>query len=324
MLFRSLEYTNADLPTPSPPPQLDFSSLHVDKMAPQHAPEGSAWRKTKVTTSHPGASTSTSSSPDDDAASEPASTAKGSTETVKYWYEVQRMFWHGKLGNLLLLPLGSAPAGSTAASTSTSDYRVKVSFYRACGADSLFPQFSGGVVAAAGAGAYARHNFSFEECKERHADLTSKLHSVLGLLESGYEEEQEEEEHVALPEAVMEDAVEEVEEAEVAPAMDTLVVVEEEMEVASSAVSDLSYASWAAAAAEAPETEGVEVVAVSSAPELVPESSSESTLGMQWGVEQRSQGEGEEGVAEAWVEAGESVQAEGGVMRQEGQEDREQ
>ncbi|GFH24464.1 DUF262 domain-containing protein, partial [Haematococcus lacustris] len=43
----------------------------------------------------------------------------------KYWFDVQRNVWHGRLGNLVLLPL-STPA---LASIANADYDVKAAFY---------------------------------------------------------------------------------------------------------------------------------------------------------------------------------------------------
>ena len=41
-------------------------------------------------------------------------------------YEVQRLFWQGKLGNLILLPFEEAGAGAVA----SADYEAKAEFYR--------------------------------------------------------------------------------------------------------------------------------------------------------------------------------------------------
>ncbi len=49
-----------------------------------------------------------------------------------------------------------------------------------CGAEALFPRFSGAV--SAPAGRYAQHKFSFEECRLRHADLVQRLASLYSLL----------------------------------------------------------------------------------------------------------------------------------------------
>jgi hypothetical protein len=44
----------------------------------------------------------------------------------KYWYEVQRLFWQGKLGNLVLLPFEEAGGSAVA----TADYDVKAAYYK--------------------------------------------------------------------------------------------------------------------------------------------------------------------------------------------------
>ncbi len=44
----------------------------------------------------------------------------------KYWYEVQRLGFQGKLGNLVLLPFEEAGAGAVA----TADYDVKAAYFR--------------------------------------------------------------------------------------------------------------------------------------------------------------------------------------------------
>ncbi|GAX73020.1 hypothetical protein CEUSTIGMA_g472.t1 [Chlamydomonas eustigma] len=120
------------------------AQLCVERIMPQHAPEGSRWRKTKV-----------------------YDEAEG-TES-KYWYEVQRLFWQGKLGNLVLLPFEEA-GGSAVASA---DYDVKAAYYKECGGESMFPNFTGAV--SSPTGRYGRHKFSFEDCQSRHADLVDMI-----------------------------------------------------------------------------------------------------------------------------------------------------
>jgi len=83
----------------------------------------------------------------------------------KYWFEVQRMFWHSKLGNLVLLPTASPLEIASA------DWDVKASFYRQCGVEAIFPEFSGSIVR----GRFAQQRFSFEECKARHAEIVQRL-----------------------------------------------------------------------------------------------------------------------------------------------------
>eukprot|EP00198_Chlamydomonas_reinhardtii_P001898 XP_001691234.1 predicted protein [Chlamydomonas reinhardtii] len=144
----------------------DIRGLHVEKVVPQSAPEGSTWRKTRLSTpcdpqsawppvwfdsgsgsssgsscnTSPGASISRSTRDlNSSAASEPAadvassftssaaaataaaaaSAAASSSYEVKYWYDVQRLHWHGKLGNLVLLPATAATASAAAAATAS-------------------------------------------------------------------------------------------------------------------------------------------------------------------------------------------------------------
>ena len=114
-------------------------------------PVGSAWRRTKIATS---------------------SDASNDQEAVRYWYEVQRLFWSGKLGNLILLPMEQEGASAVA----MSDYDQKAAFYRDSGAAALFPVFSGNV--ANEGGRYSRSKFSFDECQQRQVDLVERLASI--------------------------------------------------------------------------------------------------------------------------------------------------
>lgn len=145
----------------------DFANLTVEKIAPQAAPEGSLWRKTRLTsaidprgawpvlygdagTAVAGAVAGGSAGGSAAAVLEEITTISttgtnhshgptagagagvdgeaASTFTVAYWYEVQRMFWHGKLGNLVLLPSLAAAgvAGAGAHSLTNADYDIKV------------------------------------------------------------------------------------------------------------------------------------------------------------------------------------------------------
>jgi len=145
-------------------PELNFSQLRAERIVPQYAPEGSQWRRTKLTL-EVGSSTSSSS----------GATAAATGTEVKYWYEVQRVYWQAKLGNLILLPRTEARSSGIA----EADYSVKAAFFKQCGAERLFPRFSGPVTAAGGR--YARQHFSFEECRQRHTELLEALCQVYHL-----------------------------------------------------------------------------------------------------------------------------------------------
>ncbi|KAG2436156.1 hypothetical protein HYH02_011660 [Chlamydomonas schloesseri] len=140
----------------------DIRGLHVEKVVPQSAPEGSMWRKTRISSpcdpqsawppawfssgSVTGGGSSqgggggnevggisrstrelTTSSCTSSAATVPTASASTSTSAaaasthtsyeVKYWYDVQRLHWHGKLGNLVLLPATAATTASSSASS---------------------------------------------------------------------------------------------------------------------------------------------------------------------------------------------------------------
>ncbi|MEW5317537.1 MAG: hypothetical protein WDW38_008825 [Sanguina aurantia] len=129
----------------SHPPAL--STLHVEKLTPQHPPEGSLWRKTKVS-------------------------AANSQEEAKYWYEVQRMFTHAKLGNLVLLP----STASSARLTSLSEYEAKASFYTSCGGTEAFPSFTGVTTDR-----YGKYKFSYEEAQRRQMDIVTQLTKIFHL-----------------------------------------------------------------------------------------------------------------------------------------------
>jgi hypothetical protein len=54
---------------------------------------------------------------------------------------------------------------------------TKLRYYAACAADERFPEFTGGLVD----GRYSRDMFNPEECRQRHANIVSRLISVFGL-----------------------------------------------------------------------------------------------------------------------------------------------
>ncbi|GLI60007.1 hypothetical protein VaNZ11_002069 [Volvox africanus] len=159
----------------------DLNGLLVERVVPQSAPEGSTWRKTRM------------SSPCDPqsawpdpwfaaaVAATPTATAIRSNEhesadavlpsssyEVKYWYEVQRLNWHGKLGNMVLLPATASSAGSA-----TADYEVKAALWRQAGVASRLPGFTGPLVDERGR--YGRFRFCYDECRQRHADMLQYL-----------------------------------------------------------------------------------------------------------------------------------------------------
>ncbi|PNH11515.1 hypothetical protein TSOC_001609 [Tetrabaena socialis] len=175
----------------------DISALHVDKIAPQNAPEGSLWRKTRIT-SHcdpqspwpepwfapeaeagaeaPLAAASLQQEPstvEGGAGSSEAADARASYD-VKYWYDVQRTQWHSKLGNLVLLPSTAASAAAA-----TADYGAKAALWRQAGVQARMPGFTGPLVAPEGR--YGRFSFCFDECRTRHADMLEQLAAVFEL-----------------------------------------------------------------------------------------------------------------------------------------------
>ncbi|KXZ54535.1 hypothetical protein GPECTOR_4g600 [Gonium pectorale] len=179
-----------------------IASLHVEKMAPQNAPEGSSWRKTRIASpcdpqapwpepwfaatsataaSAPSAAASSgivaaqppeaSPSHNAEAAVQPQDTAMHAVQQydVKYWYEVQRLHWHGKLGNLVLLPAAAA-SGAAAA---TADYDARAALWRAAGVGSRLPGFTGPLLQERGR--YGRFKFCYDECRQRHTDMLEYL-----------------------------------------------------------------------------------------------------------------------------------------------------
>lgn len=98
--------------------------------------------------------------------------------TPQYWYEVQRMFWHAKLGNLVLLPAKTAGSGS-GHGAATADYEGRAALWRQAGVASALPGFSGPLVAEGGR--YSRFRFAFDECRVRHADMLGRLVEVFEL-----------------------------------------------------------------------------------------------------------------------------------------------
>lgn len=182
-------------------PQPPLSGLTVERIVPQNAPEGSQWRRTRIASacdpeapwpeawwhgtagaaSSPSPYLSTSSTSGSEAsplASSTSQEAGATAETsgpspsydVKYWFEVQRMQWHGKLGNLALLPAtlaGAAAAGCTA------DWEAKAELWRAAGVRERLPGFTWPVVDPQGR--YGRFRFCFNECQQRHIDLMERL-----------------------------------------------------------------------------------------------------------------------------------------------------
>ena len=75
----------------------------------------------------------------------------------------------------MLLPFEEAGASAV----TSADYEAKATYFRECGAEELFPAFTGGVSAADGK--YARHKFSFEDCQLRHVDIMRKLIEIFDL-----------------------------------------------------------------------------------------------------------------------------------------------
>ena len=75
----------------------------------------------------------------------------------------------------MLLPFEEAGASAVSAA----DYEAKAAYFRECGAEALFPVYTGGVSAAGGK--YAQHKFSFEDCQARHFDLINKLAEIFCL-----------------------------------------------------------------------------------------------------------------------------------------------
>jgi hypothetical protein len=84
-----------------------------------------------------------------------------------------------------LLLLCQATAGGGDATTTSShlsaDLPTKLRYYAACAADERFPEFTGGLVD----GRYSRDMFSPDECRQRHADIISRLITVFGFAGGG-------------------------------------------------------------------------------------------------------------------------------------------
>lgn len=137
---------------------IEWLKLQVEKMVPQYAPDGSSWRRAKLVMG---------------GGRQGDGEAESSSE-MKYWFEVQRINWHAKLGNLVLLQ----PHAPRAAQHSTAEYDEKAAFYRQSGSDRMFPRFTGALV---GAGKYAETMFSFEACRQRQQDLLAVLCDIYQL-----------------------------------------------------------------------------------------------------------------------------------------------
>eukprot|EP00775_Hariotina_reticulata_P010008 gene10008-10162_t len=58
---------------------------------------------------------------------------------------------------------------------------IKLAHYTACAGDEHFPCFTGGLVNKR----YSRDCFSPEECRQRHADIISRLMAVFRLYSGG-------------------------------------------------------------------------------------------------------------------------------------------
>jgi hypothetical protein len=135
---------------------VEWELLRIDRIIPAQPPEGSAWRRQKLTLL-------------DDL---------GNAHELKYWYEVSRLSAVAKLGNLLLYrPAG--PTSAAAAALAGAEYDEKAAYYRQCGVEAMFPEFSGAVVS----GRYSATRFSFDEWRARHLDVIQRLEQVYGLAE---------------------------------------------------------------------------------------------------------------------------------------------
>jgi hypothetical protein len=173
----------------------DWRRLRVERVLPQHPPEGSTWRRVRLQVAD--------------------------EREVKYWgYEVLRANWQARLGNLVLLQptgvgvgvgVGSGAAGGAFLPPSSSDFAAKSQYYRACGGGDplMFPEFTGGVcqqqqqqqqqeeqktdggegegegAAAATSACFSRDAFSPDECRARHAALLARLADVFELVGNG-------------------------------------------------------------------------------------------------------------------------------------------
>ncbi|GFR49036.1 hypothetical protein Agub_g11060, partial [Astrephomene gubernaculifera] len=187
-----------------------LEGLIVEKMVPQTAPEGSAWRKTRISSpcdpqgpwphtcitaaaasaaaaSAAAVNTNTSAASSSGASGmKPADVDMDAVQIasqpqpptvsydVKYWYEVQRLHWHAKLGNLVLLPATIASAAAA-----TAEYDSKAGLWRRAGVAAALPGFTGPLLDERGR--YGRFKFSYEECRQRHADMLARLIEVFEL-----------------------------------------------------------------------------------------------------------------------------------------------
>ncbi len=77
-------------------------------------------------------------------------------------YDVQRLHFHAKLGNLVLLPATGASGGAAGA-----DFDAKAMLWRGAGAAARAPRFTGPLLAPGAR--YARFRFCYDECRQRHA-----------------------------------------------------------------------------------------------------------------------------------------------------------
>ncbi|GIL65536.1 hypothetical protein Vafri_19284 [Volvox africanus] len=159
----------------------DLNGLLVERVVPQSAPEGSTWRKTRMSSpcdpqsawpdpwfAATAAATPTATALLSNEHESAAAELPSSSYEVKYWYEVQRLNWHGKLGNMVLLPATASSAGSA-----TADYEVKAALWRQAGVASRLPGFTGPLVDERGR--YGRFRFCYDECRQRHADMLQYL-----------------------------------------------------------------------------------------------------------------------------------------------------
>eukprot|EP00877_Chromochloris_zofingiensis_P012516 jgi/Chrzof1/7518/Cz02g26210.t1 len=146
--------------------RIDRSRLKVEKILPQHIPDGSLWRRTKLLVP----------CGDNDTSSSGELSSHSGVREIKYWWEVQRAHWHNRIGNLILLQF-SAQSLQSAGCQVSADFDSKLAYYRASGSEEHFPDFSGGVVS----GNYGRDKFSPEEGRTRHGDILSRLAEVLKL-----------------------------------------------------------------------------------------------------------------------------------------------
>jgi hypothetical protein len=188
--------------------RVDWRRLRVERVLPQHPPEGSTWRRVRMQVAAGGGGGGGGEAGGGGGADAIAA-GEEATREVKYWgYEVLRANWQARLGNLVLLqptPAASAAAlaavgggsGSGAGAAAAADFAAKSAYYRACGGGDplLFPRFTGSVsgagvavaedagpsAAAAAAACFSRDAFSPDECRARHAALLARLADVFEL-----------------------------------------------------------------------------------------------------------------------------------------------